>query len=217
MESGHCRILPPVAVDAPPAPSPDTQILYQYLRALGGISVPHTTATDMGTDWRNSDREAEPVLEIYQGGRQSYVSQALDKGYRLGFVASSDHFSTHISIANAIVADATREGILDAFRQRHVYASTDNIIADVRSGGHMMGDEFTISGAPDIAVKLSGTAPMTREVAFHWKDDAAAAGKTSYYCVRGEQEDGQLVWASPMWIRVKQSFATDPGRPSNNR
>ena len=25
-------------------------------------------------------------------------------------------------------------------------------------------------------------------------------GKTAYYYVRGEQEDGELVWASPMWI-----------------
>ena len=25
-------------------------------------------------------------------------------------------------------------------------------------------------------------------------------GKTSYYYVRGEQNDGEIVWASPMWI-----------------
>ena len=70
----------------------------------------------------------EPVVEIYQGDRQNYempgaprsnsekdsiggwrpkgfVNLALDKGYRLGFEASSDHVSTHISYANLYVKD----------------------------------------------------------------------------------------------------------------
>jgi hypothetical protein len=28
-------------------------------------------------------------------------------------------------------------------------------------------------------------------------------GKTSYYYVRGEQANGELVWASPMWIKCE--------------
>ena len=39
-----------------------------------------------------------------------------------------------------------------------------------------------------------------KTVDFAWKDGAAQKGKTSYYYVRGEQADGELVWASPMWI-----------------
>src|ERR1035438_2202682 len=112
------RPLPHLAragADSPPTPAPDTQMLYKYLRAFGGISVPHATATDLGTDWRNSDSTAEPAVEIYQGGRQNYESEtapraarpddairnwhplgtvtaALQKGIRLGFVASSDQY-----------------------------------------------------------------------------------------------------------------------------
>jgi hypothetical protein len=236
-----------VAIDAPPAPAPDTQMFYKYLRAFGGISVPGTSATDLGTDWRDHDAEAEPDVEIYQGDRQSYekpnspravregdainglrplgyVSRALDRGLRLGFVASSDHISTHISYANVLAAEPTRQAILDAIRKRHVYASTDNIVADVRSGEHIMGDEFEVAGQPRISVKLIGTAPFARvaivkdgsevyttapnskEVNFEWTDEAPAGRQgpgpgTSYYYVRGEQADGQLVWASPMWIR----------------
>jgi hypothetical protein len=236
--------LAPVAIDAPPAPAPDTQMLYKYLRAMGGISVPSTSATDLGTDWRDHDSEAEPAVEIYEGYRQSYenesgpraakpgdaigglrplgyVSQALAKGYRLGFVASSDHISTHISYANVLVTEPAREAILDAIRKRHVYASTDNIVADVRSGEHLMGDEFTVTEAPKISVKLLGTAPFakvvvvkdakevhteapgTKEVSFDWTDADSSAGAASYYYVRGEQADGQVVWASPMWITRK--------------
>lgn len=42
--------------------------------------------------------------------------------------------------------------------------------------------------------------PNTKKVDFVWKDNAAVKGKTSYYYVRGEQADGELVWVSPMWI-----------------
>jgi hypothetical protein len=236
--------LPVVPVDAPPGPSPDVQMLYKYLRAFGGISVPYAPATDLGSDWRDNDAEVESAVEIYQGNRQSYesedapraanqedaignlrplgyVSQALDKGYRLGFVASSDHHSTHTSYANVLAPEPTREAILDALKARHVYASTDNIIADVRCGDHIMGDEFEMTGQPRITVKLYGAAPFAKvvivkdgkeiyraapnaqEVSFDWTDAGAIAGKTSYYYVRGEQADGQLVWASPMWITAK--------------
>lgn len=32
----------------------------------------HTSATLMGTDWRDNDRSLEPLVEIYQGDRMSY-------------------------------------------------------------------------------------------------------------------------------------------------
>jgi hypothetical protein len=238
------RGIRPVPHVQPAKENADTLMLYKYLRLFGGVSVPHASATNLGTDWRDNDPEAEPAVEIYQGDRQNYeradapraaspddaiagwhpdglVTAALDKGYRLGFVASSDHFSTHLSYANVLAAAPTREAILDAFRQRHVYASTDNIVADVRSGGHIMGDEFSTDSPPSLSVKLIGTAsfakviivkdgrevymvePKTKEVNFTWQDEAAQSGKTSYYYVRGEQSDGQLVWASPMWITMK--------------
>jgi hypothetical protein len=145
----------------------------------------------------------------------------LQKGYRLGFQASSDHVSTHMSYCNLWVKDATRPGILEAFKARRVYGSTDNILADVRCGGHFMGEEFSLREPPAIDVKLVGTAdfaavhivkdgnyvysvkPGRREVSFSWRDNAAERGKTSYYYVRGEQVDGELVWVSPMWIRLE--------------
>ena len=149
--------------------------------------MPTTSATDQGTDWRDRDAEVEPGVEIYEGFRQSYengtgpraakpddaipnlrplgyVSEALSKGYRLGFMASSDRISTHMAYANVLVTEPTREEILDAIRKRHVYASTDNIVADVRSGDHLMGDEFTVTEAPKISVKLMGTAAFTKVV-----------------------------------------------------
>ncbi len=234
--------LPKTAPDSPPAPAPDTQMLYKYLKRFGGIAASHTSATDMGTDWRDNDPLVEPVVEIYQGDRQNYempgaprtatgekdsiggwrplgfVSLALQKGYRLGFQSSSDHISTHMSYCNLWVREATREGIMEAFRQRRIYGATDNILADVRCGEHFMGEEFAVSEPPTLSIKLYGAAdiaklhvvkdgryvytaePNARWVDIQWRDGAAERGKTSYYYVRGEQADGELVWVSPMWI-----------------
>jgi hypothetical protein len=232
--------LPITSADAP-GNAPDTRMLYAYLKRFDGIVASHTSATTMGTDWRDNDPGVEPVVEIYQGDRQNYempdaprspsekdaiggwrpkgfVNLALEKGYMLGFEASSDHVSTHISYCNLYVKDLTRESVLDAFKKRHVYAATDNILADVRSGEHIMGDAFSTASPPSLRVKLVGTAkfakvhvvkdnayvystqPGAAEAQFSWVDNAAVAGKTSYYYVRGEQEDGQIVWVSPMWI-----------------
>jgi hypothetical protein len=220
----------------------DTQMLYVYLRQFNGIVASHTSATWMGTDRRDNDPNAEPVVEIYQGDRQNYempdaprsnsekdsigdwrpkgfVSVALDKGYRLGFEASSDHVSTHISYANLYVKDLTRESVLEALKQRHIYASTDDILADVESGSHMMGDEFSIADQPALKIKLRGTSkfskitiirdgkivysnlPNTQEVEISWRDNQPQKDKTSYYYVRGEQDDGEIVWVSPLWIK----------------
>ncbi|MGH7128202.1 MAG: hypothetical protein ACREIV_06520, partial [Planctomycetaceae bacterium] len=51
----------------------DTKLLYEYLHGTGGIAISHTSGTSsMGTDWRDNDPEVEPVVEIYQGARNSY-------------------------------------------------------------------------------------------------------------------------------------------------
>ncbi len=166
--------------------APDIKNLYAYLKYFGGICASHTSATGMGTDWRDNDPLVEPVVEIYQGHRQSYeepgapkaaksaeesiqgyhpegfVWNALAKGFRLGFESSSDHVSTHTSYAFLIAEDNTREAIIAAFKQRHCYAANDNIILDVRCGDHIMGDEFTTTKQPALRVHIEGTAPIAR-------------------------------------------------------
>lgn len=149
---------------------------------------------------------------------KGFVNLALEMGYKLAFQASSDHISTHMSYCNILAADASREAVLDAFKKRHVYGATDHILAEFTSGTHMMGDAFASSTAPSFRVKLTGTAPFAKvhviknnqyvyttspnqaSVEFTWRDASPDAGKTSYYYVRGEQADGEIVWVSPMWI-----------------
>ncbi len=163
----------------------DTKLLYEDIRPHHGIAISHTSATRMGTDWRDNSPDLEPAVEIFQGCRASseavggplaydekkdaqliskagyhadgVVVNAWGKGYRLGVIASSDHGSTHISYALVYTGDTSRQGILDAIRARHTYAAMDNIIMDVHMGPHFMGDEFALKNAEPIEVKIVGT------------------------------------------------------------
>ena len=154
--------------------------LFWYVRRHGGASIPHTIATGAGTDWRDHDPEAETLLEIYQGMRDTYeypgaprpktleptptveeddtpyrrhgtAWSALDKGYKLGFIASSDHLSTHVSYACLIAESLSREDLMEAIHSRRAYAATDNIILDVSyrgsDGQHLMGSVFSSTSA----------------------------------------------------------------------
>jgi hypothetical protein len=164
--------------------------LYAYLKQRRGLSIPHTSATSMGTDWRDNDPEVEPLVEIYQGDRTSsehegapksatsgdvtsqgggfrpagFIWNAWAKGYKLGVQASSDHLSTHISYACTIAEEFSREGLLDAMRRRHSYAATDNIILDYRieAGPRelIQGDIADVSGRFRLRVRVIGTAPI---------------------------------------------------------
>ena len=114
--------------------------------------------------------------------------------------------------------------MVDFFRRRHCYGATDNIIMDFRSGGHLMGDEFSVPpGTPvTLNVVVHGTRPVARvdvikdfvyvystepnspRVAFAWTDNEARPDGLSWYYVRAIQEDGQLAWASPIWVQTGQ-------------
>jgi hypothetical protein len=225
----------------------DTKMLYRYLKELDGICAVHTSATSMGTDWRDNDPAVEPIVEIYQGDRMSYEKQEAPragydpksgkkpaniagwypdgfidialgkKGHKLGFQASSDHFSTHISYCIAVAERHDRAAILDALKKRHCYGATDNIILDVKSGTHIMGDEFKSAGPPTLEIKVIGTAslakvevlkdsevvqsfePKKTEFAGKWTDPKPTPG-VHYYYVRVQQADSELAWSSPMWI-----------------
>jgi hypothetical protein len=121
-----------------------------------------------------------------------------------------------------LTRDLTREAVLEGFQKRHVYGATDNILADFRSGEHIMGDAFDTNSPPSFRVKLVGTAPFAKvhfvrnnqyvysvspgkaEVDVTWRDSSPVEGKTSYYYVRGEQQDGEIVWVSPMWVTYRK-------------
>ena len=213
--------------------------LYDYLKRFGGITASHTSASGAGTDFRDSDPDVEPIVEIYQGYRSNFetlgaprsptrkevtkfsagfVSSAWAKGIKLGVQSSSDHVSTHISYAGFYVDRIDRDSIIAAMKARHSFAATDNIIVDLRMGDHLMGDSFSAGAPPPLTAYVHGTAPIKqieviksnrivytvpgngREMRFTYTDREPPQGEPWYY-IRVQQQDGQLAWSSPLWVK----------------
>jgi hypothetical protein len=248
------RTLPILNQAIPANLARDTEKLYGYLRDTNGICTAHSSATEQGTDWKDFDGSLEPIVELFQGFQCAYeapgaplsiddktkivhqgyrplgfVQNALDKGYKLGFQASSDHVSTHVSYACVLAEEFSRKGLFDAMKKRHTYAATDNIILDFRAGAlGIMGDEVTMN-EPALDVNVIGTGDIDRvevikngkvihsergrvsapsanapssELKFTWKDPTPEKGRTSYYYVRVIQLNKHMAWASPIWVSV---------------
>ncbi len=224
--------------------------LYPHLRKTKGIATSHTSHTNMGTDWRDNDPELEPIVEIFQGARTSaehddaplspsekrtdlwaggyrplgFVWKAWEKGYKLGVQASSDHVSTHTSYAMVLAESFTRQGLVDAMRQRHTYAATTNIVLDFRlrdgQDEYIHGDAYSSQRIPELFVKVVGTNEI-KEVAvvrdnkyvytrpgsgdrmeFTFSEPSLEPGE-HYYYVRVEQKDRHIAWASPIWVNYR--------------
>ena len=210
-------------------------VLFPYLRRYGGISTPHTSGSDQGTDWRESDPEIEPIVEIYQSLHASYeypgapraetpdkryfhhgepwrpdgfVQEAWAKGIKIGVQASSDHVGTHDAYACVLVpagVETTRQDLIDAMKLRRTYAATDNIILDMRIGGGLMGDEVDVSEPPVVRAKVIGTAPIARVA-------LVKNNETVYTVAPGEKaaefeyrDDAAARGESYYYVRVEQS------------
>jgi hypothetical protein len=212
---------------------PDTT-LYPWMRQRGGtLTAAHTpeySKEAMRGTWTYNDPQMEPITEIFQGFRHSYerpdqqvadeasVWHALGKGYRLGFIASSDHISTHTSYACVWATEKTREAIFEALSARRTFAATDRISLDFRIGDALMGEEVAIS-EPNVrlSIEANGTMPIdeieivrsghviatlkprTERVDMLFVDPEPLAGK-SYYYVRLLQRDRNVAWGSPVWV-----------------
>ena len=137
---------------------------------------------------------------------------------------SSDHGSTHISYTLVYTPANDRESILAAIRQRHTYGSTDNIIVEVWANGHFMGEEFDTDELPSLQLKVTGTdaiaridlvrnnryiyttSPLRKTIDIKYVDMEPEAG-LNYYYLRVQQDNGEVAWASPIWINYQAGAA----------
>jgi hypothetical protein len=220
----------------------DPNALYAALRGKNAISIPHTPAWgNKQVSWEYNDPEIERLVEIYQGMRSTYeykgapdpggraiyendspnfVWNALEKKLKLGFIASSDHGSTHMSYACVYTKSIDRPGIFDGLRSRRTYAATDKIVVDFGIGEAIMGQETTVSGKPELKVMVEGTAPIAQidvikngtfayatkpgvtKTHFTFRDEQWN-GDDAFYYIRVIQQDKNMAWASPIWVRRK--------------
>lgn len=178
--------------------------LWRRLKAGGvpAITVPHhpMSASHPG-NWNHHDPKMEPLVEIYSSwGSCEFpeselagtgsdwhghltAREALARGYRLGFVASSDGHDGHPGNAQSphvkhhhlyhdlgsgragvLVEKFERRDVFEALRSRRCYATTGAPMAMlVRSGATVMGGAREgVSGPLEVSVRVRGTQPIAR-------------------------------------------------------
>ena len=159
----------------------------------------HSAGAPIATDWSQAPPPGlEPVTEIVSvhGSSEAadspgavvrgavegnHVRDALDRGYRLGFVGSSDGHDGHPGLGHlaspsggvaAILADdATRDGIYEALRARRAYATNGPRIvvrasyagwpigAGIPAAAAAAGDVGPIAGVPAGTLVVRAVAP----------------------------------------------------------
>jgi len=166
--------------------------LWAALRGQPAMTLAHHSAGGpIATDWTiPPDPELEPLTEvtsvhgsseapdspapIYSPVAGNWVRDALNRGYRLGFVGSGDGHDghpglTHLAgptggLAAVVSEDLTRAGLLAALRDRRAYATNGpRILLEVRLDGHPMGrvlDAASLPAEAQLVVDVVGTGEL---------------------------------------------------------
>ena len=180
--------------------------LLSRLKGRRALVIPHHTSWS-GTDWDAHDPELQRVVEIcsthgrfeYSGNLpigyrrdhihpHKFVLDALDRGYRLGFVGGSDShglrwhatepegrdsfvpagtrvgwkedsFRTGMTVV--LAPELTREALFEGIYNRHCYATTGEfIVLDFRVNGQLMGSELEVNETPHISLSVKGSSAL---------------------------------------------------------
>lgn len=168
----------------------------------------------------NYEHQGAPRSTTAGARPAGFVWNAWEKGLKLGVQSSSDHVSTHTSYGMIWVDAVEPASVIEGIRKRRAYAATDNILVDFRVNGALMGSAIEASGNPRIEANVVGTGPIRKievirnneyvhtqpggsaEVRFSFVDNEPKSGESWYY-IRVEQEDGELAWASPVWVTIR--------------
>jgi hypothetical protein len=176
-------------------PKTDTPaLLWKALSGQNALTFAHHSAGGpIPVNWSYApDPLLEPVTEvvsvhgsseamdspgrIYNPVPGNFVRDALDRGYRLGFVGSGDSHDGHPGNAHLAAAtgglaailseELTRTGVREALLARRVYATSGpRILLRVAVDGTRMGGVLRSEGSKgphDLALRVVGTAPLGR-------------------------------------------------------
>lgn len=201
--------------------------IYQGARvSYEGLGAPQPTVGLTARQAYNASSGAAdvfPPARINDFGKFNHgvYQNALRMGHKLGVFADSDHISQHTSFGGVYTDDFSRTGIIAALNARHTIAATDKIYLEFSCNGQMLGSIFKTGDKPQLKIVVNGTAPVRRvtvirnetdykvfepgkrDFAVDWTDESPIAGENRYY-VRVEQSDGNMAWASPVWVTFEK-------------
>jgi hypothetical protein len=206
----------------------------------------HSAGAPVATDWSiPPDPTLEPVTEIVSvhGSSESFdsplpvrgmlegntVRDALERGYRLGFVGSGDSHDGHPGLvqladggsgglAGILAQELTREAVLEALRARRSYATNGpRIVLDVTLDGRAMGSSLPAGAGKTLAIRVAAPGPieameLVTAAGVIARTDGAGQrslglesplpdlAASSWLYVRVRQSDGGAAWSSPFFF-----------------
>lgn len=212
------------------------------------ISIPHHPVDEVhACCWESRDAEIEPIVEIFQcrgnaeyrgaprminldrhkptDNDKGFIDYALrEKQHKLGFIASGDHNSMGVGLACIWVKDISRNGILEAIRNRRVFGTTgDQMMLDFRIQNILQGQTGKLNAAPTLSFDIAAVdqiasieilrnsrviktiRPMETSQAFKstFVDTTYEVEKgVLYYYIRVTQANKHLGWSSPIWLEA---------------
>jgi hypothetical protein len=152
---------------------PISQLLATFRGRDDVLVIPHIGGRRAILDFHDPD--LTPFIEIcsVHGHFEWFAREALETGApKVGFIGGSDDHTCRpggarpTSLVEAVngglmgvyAQELTRVSLWEAFRKRHVFATTGKrIILRVTCGDAMMGDELTVNQPPTISVEVIGT------------------------------------------------------------
>jgi hypothetical protein len=142
----------------------------------------------------------------------------------MGFIASGDHNNMGIGVAALWVKEISREGILEALRNRRTFATTgDKMYIDLMINGAPMGSVSRSAKIPQLAIEVHGQYPLEKvEILrnsrviheFHMDGEGLEFRQTYsdqhytdetnvlYYYIRATQKNKAIAWSSPVWLEI---------------
>lgn len=199
--------------------------IYQGARvSYEGIDTPQpTVGLQFGEKYNQGDHDPANQKTNFGKFSKGVYQNALADGHKLGVFASSDHLSTNVSFGGVYAESFDREGIMDAIDARRSIAATDKIFLQYTCNDKPLGSIFTTDATPELKIHVEGTAPIARVTIVRnetdyktftpstddktfeqvFADPSPIAGENRYY-VRVIQTDGNMAWASPVWVTYKK-------------
>jgi hypothetical protein len=221
--------------------------LWEALRGSNAITIAHHTAGQpVATNWtippdprfetvseivsvHGSSEAADSPATVRGALRGHFVRDALDRGYRLGFIGSGDSHDGHpglawiasgmTGLAGILSEDLTRGGVLEAIRSRRVYATSGpRIFLRATLDGESMGGVLPVSErelelvvravtpAPVETIDIVRSGRILERVPCEGRRECSLARSLGdlrsgeYLYVRLIQEDGGMAWSSPFFI-----------------
>jgi hypothetical protein len=147
------------------------------------LAIPHVGGRHANLDFY--DPEHIPLIEVHSnhGTFEWFLEEAMRRRMKVGFIAASDDHSSRPGLTypsggmttrggytGVYAEELTREALWEAFWARRAYGTSgERIIVHVESDGHLMGEEYSTSKAPEIKVKIAGTSALHEVEVKNWE------------------------------------------------